>query len=61
MQGRLHAYEGNTPQQVAFPIVLMHALGANELVVTNAAGGINVDLGVGDLMLHRRPHQPGWR
>lgn len=51
MQGRLHAYEGNTPQQVAFPIVLMHALGANELVVTNAAGGINVDLGVGDLML----------
>ena len=51
MQGRLHAYEGNTPQQVAFPICLMHALGATELVVTNAAGGINVDFEVGDLML----------
>lgn len=51
MQGRLHAYEGNSPQQIAFPICLMHALGATELVVTNAAGGINPSLGVGDLML----------
>ena len=51
MQGRLHAYEGNSAQQIAFPICLMHALGATELVVTNAAGGINASFGVGDLML----------
>ncbi len=51
MQGRLHAYEGNSPQQIAFPICLMGALGATELVVTNAAGGINAAFGVGDLML----------
>ena len=51
MQGRLHAYEGNSPQQIAFPICLMHALGATELVVTNAAGGINAGFDVGDLML----------
>lgn len=51
MQGRLHAYEGNSSQQIAFPIVLMHALGVTELVVTNAAGGINTGLDVGDLML----------
>ena len=51
MQGRLHAYEGNSPQQIAFPIVLMHALGVTELVVTNAAGGINTGFDVGDLML----------
>lgn len=51
MQGRLHAYEGNSPQQIAFPIVLMHALGVTELVVTNAAGGINASFDVGDLML----------
>lgn len=51
MQGRLHAYEGNSPQQIGFPIVLMHALGARELVVTNAAGGINTNFNVGDLML----------
>lgn len=51
MQGRLHAYEGNTPQQIAFPIFVMRALGVSELVVTNAAGGINASLDVGDLML----------
>lgn len=51
MQGRLHAYEGNSSQQIAFPIVLMHALGVTELVVTNAAGGINTGFDVGDLML----------
>lgn len=51
MQGRLHAYEGNSAQQIAFPTCLMHALGATELVVTNAAGGINAGFGVGDLML----------
>lgn len=51
MQGRLHAYEGYTAQQIAFPIYVLHELGARELVVTNAAGGINTEFGVGDLML----------
>ena len=51
MQGRLHAYEGNTAQQIAFPICVLRELGVEELVVTNAAGGINTSFGVGDLML----------
>lgn len=51
MQGRLHGYEGNGAQQIAFPICLIHELGATELIVTNAAGGINPSFGVGDLML----------
>lgn len=51
MQGRLHAYEGYSAQHVAFPIFLMRELGVSELVVTNAAGGINTSYEVGDLML----------
>lgn len=51
MQGRLHPYEGYTAQQVAFPIYVMHALGVQELFVTNAAGSIDVTLDVGDIML----------
>jgi purine-nucleoside phosphorylase len=51
MQGRLHAYEGNSAQQIAFPICILHQLGADELVITNAAGGINEGFEVGDLML----------
>lgn len=41
MQGRLHGYEGNSPQEVAFPIWLMHLLGVCALITTNAAGAIN--------------------
>lgn len=51
MQGRLHAYEGNCAQQIAFPVFVMRELGAQTLVVTNAAGGIDPGYGVGDLML----------
>jgi len=51
MQGRLHAYEGNTPQEVVFPLQVMHALGAQTLILTNAAGGINQDFDAGDIML----------
>ena len=41
MQRRLHGYEGNSPQEVAFPIWLMHLLGVRALITTNAAGAIN--------------------
>jgi purine-nucleoside phosphorylase len=51
MQGRLHAYEGNSAQEIVFPLQVMHALGAQTLVVTNAAGAVNTGFEVGDIML----------
>jgi len=50
MQGRSHLYEGNSPGEVAFGVRLMAALGAQTLIVTNAAGGISPGLEAGDLM-----------
>ena len=50
MQGRAHLYEGNSPSQVVFGVRLMGLLGAETLIVTNAAGGIAQDLEAGDLM-----------
>lgn len=51
MQGRVHMYEGYTPQEVAFPIRVMAALGARTLVLTNAAGGMHPEDRVGDLVV----------
>lgn len=51
MQGRIHAYEGYTQQQVAFPVRVMQALGLETLVVTCATGGLNFRYQAGDLML----------
>ena len=51
MQGRFHYYEGYTPQQVVFPVRVMGLLGVRWLFVSNAAGGINPDFRVGDLMV----------
>ena len=51
MQGRLHGYEGNTPQDVAFPIWLMHEIGVKALITTNAAGAINETYAVGDFCI----------
>ena len=51
LAGRFHMYEGHTPQLAAFPVRVMHALGARTYFASNAAGGIRRDLEVGDLMI----------
>ena len=51
MQGRFHYYEGYTMQQVTMPVRVMKLLGAEYLFVSNAAGGLDPDFKVGDLML----------
>lgn len=51
MQGRLHGYEGWTPDEIAYPVYVMKALGVRALVLTNASGGINTSFSVGDFML----------
>jgi purine-nucleoside phosphorylase len=51
MQGRFHFYEGYTPQQVVFPVRVMRLLGAEVLIVTAAAGGLNPALAAGSVML----------
>jgi purine-nucleoside phosphorylase len=50
MQGRVHAYEGYSPAQVAFPARVLCALGIQALVVTNAAGTVNQGFAPGNLM-----------
>ena len=51
MQGRVHAYEGYNPDEVTFPIRVLGRLGITTLIVTNAAGGIRLDLQQGQLVL----------
>ncbi|BFZ19279.1 hypothetical protein BsWGS_22319 [Bradybaena similaris] len=51
MQGRAHCYEGYTPQKTTLAVRTMKMMGINTLFVTNAAGGINPNYNVGDLMI----------
>ena len=51
MQGRFHAFEGYTMQQIVFPIRVMKLLGIQKLLLSNAAGGINLAFKKGDLVL----------
>lgn len=51
MQGRFHYYEGNKMEDIVLPVYIMKYLGVETLVVTNAAGGVNLNFKPGDLML----------
>ena len=51
LQGRFHYYEGYTMQQVAMPVRVLKLLGISRLLVSNAAGGLNPDFNLADLML----------
>jgi purine-nucleoside phosphorylase len=51
MQGRVHYYEGYSMAEVTLPIRVMHLLGVEVLIVTNAAGAVNPDFDPGDVML----------
>jgi len=51
MVGRVHFYEGHSIRAVTFPIRVLKLLGVNTLIVTNAAGGLNPQYAVGDLVV----------
>jgi purine-nucleoside phosphorylase len=53
MQGRTHFYEGYSAARITFPIRVMQFLGVEVVVVTNAAGGLNLGYKAGDVMLIR--------
>lgn len=51
MQGRFHYYEGHSLEAVTYPIRVMKSIGVKQIIVTNAAGGINPAFKPGDLMI----------
>ena len=50
MRGRVHYYEGYSPEEVVMPVRLMRMLGAEKLILTNVSGAVNPTFGVGDLI-----------
>ena len=50
-QGRAHYYEGYSAEEVSYPIRVMCFLGVKTVILTNAAGGVNIDYNAGDIML----------
>ncbi|PVV04948.1 hypothetical protein BB560_000539 [Smittium megazygosporum] len=51
MQGRFHLYEGHSAKHCVFPVRVFKLLGVENLIVTNAAGGLNQNFNVGDIMI----------
>lgn len=51
MEGRFHVYEGYSPQQITLPVRVMQRLGIELLIVSNASGGLNPRLAVGDIVV----------
>lgn len=51
LEGRFHFYEGYSPEQVSFPVRVLKLLGVQNLILSNAAGGVNPAYEVGDLMI----------
>ena len=61
LAGRFHVYEGHSAAQSAFPVRVLHALGATTLFLSNAAGGIRRSFKPGDLMIIRDHVNLTWR
>ncbi|MCZ6522122.1 MAG: purine-nucleoside phosphorylase [Bacteroidetes bacterium] len=53
MQGRFHYYEGYSMREVTYPVRILKALGIQQLLISNAAGGLNPDFDVSELMIIR--------
>lgn len=51
LSGRVHRYEGHSFARIALPVQLLAAMGVETLIVTNAAGAVNANFGVGELMV----------
>ena len=59
MNGRVHFYEGYSPAQVVFPVRVLGRLGIKTIVMTNAAGSVNVNYKPGELMVIEGPASGG--
>lgn len=51
MDGRVHIYEGYTPEETVMPLRLLRLMGCEKIIFTNASGGINKNFSVGDIMM----------